>query len=660
MITSLLSRAPGEGFGAALRTRPEVLLFALTVTLGTQIIRAFFPLLVNAYGARPGVTSMGLGLLAIGLFATAALSAIPVRLLGARRALLVTAGALALARLGAQFAPPMAAFWFTALGVVAFAWTLPVLLAVLRGTAPEAATALGGAFVLGLALEVTLSGLFWSWDPIWQRTFWAYAAALVLLAIYVSSLRGVAYVWFLGRLAEEGGRWREQTDAPGAWTLAGLAPLLFLHLIVFHNTARLTAVTGWPFPAALLFILLIDVLALIVMERLTSAGTIVLAGLVMIPTAYLAHGAGAGAAASWAVGSLASAVVAAAVLGAQGRGALKAGLAHTAGGWGTGMFLLVVAIFLYYIAYERRLPFENAVLVPVLAAIAALAALGGPHSASAPRDAATPLPWRIPRAALLLLVPVLLWITARPPQPVAGTGFPIRVMSFNLHQAIDINGRHDLEAFARAIEASGAEVLAVQEVSRGWLISGSTEMLTWLSRRLGMVYVWSPAADAVFGNAVLSRRPLAFGDRVAFPRGAAPIRRGGLRAEVDLGGGARLAVIGVHFHNQRVLDLPADELRAAQAQALAAFWNRQDRTVVMGDLNSVPESAALAVLKEAGLRDTFERGGGEPPGLTFLEFGRPVRRIDYILVSPDLTAREFITFSEALSDHLGVAVTISP
>jgi endonuclease/exonuclease/phosphatase family metal-dependent hydrolase len=116
----------------------------------------------------------------------------------------------------------------------------------------------------------------------------------------------------------------------------------------------------------------------------------------------------------------------------------------------------------------------------------------------------------------------------------------------------------------------------------------------------------------------------------------------------------------VHFHNQRVLDLPADELRTAQAQALVAFWNRQDRTVVMGDLNSVPESRALAVLKGAGLRDAFELGGGEPPGLTFLEFGQPVRRIDYILVSPDLTVQEFKTFPEALSDHLGVAATISP
>jgi endonuclease/exonuclease/phosphatase family metal-dependent hydrolase len=138
------------------------------------------------------------------------------------------------------------------------------------------------------------------------------------------------------------------------------------------------------------------------------------------------------------------------------------------------------------------------------------------------------------------------------------------------------------------------------------------------------------------------------------------MRRGGLRAEVDVGGGSQLRVIGVHFHNQRVLDLPADELRTVQAEALVAFWNREDRTVVMGDLNSVPDSGALAVLKEAGLRDAFELGGGERPGLTFLEFGRPVRRIDYILLSPDLTAREFRTFPEALSDHLGIAATLSP
>lgn len=48
-----------------------------------------------------------------------------------------------------------------------------------------------------------------------------------------------------------------------------------------------------------------------------------------------------------------------------------------------------------------------------------------------------------------------------------------------------------------------------------------------------------------------------------------------------------------------------------------------------------------------------------PSGLTFLEFGKPVRRIDYILVSPDLTARDFTTFPKALSDHLGTAATLS-
>lgn len=202
-------------------------------------------------------------------------------------------------------------------------------------------------------------------------------------------------------------------------------------------------------------------------------------------------------------------------------------------------------------------------------------------------------------------------------------------MSFNLHQAIDITGRHDLEAFARQIEASGAEVIVAQEVSRGWLISGSTEMLTWLSRRLGMVYFWSPATDAVFGNAILSRRPMTLRDRVTLPRGAAPMRRGGLRAEIDLGGGDRLTVIGAHFHNQRVLDLPADEIREQQAQALVAFWNRQERTVVMGDLNSAPGSRALTILKEAGLGDAFELGGGAPlrPHLPGVRQTRPPDRL---------------------------------
>ena len=58
------------------------------------------------------------------------------------------------------------------------------------------------------------------------------------------------------------------------------------------------------------------------------------------------------------------------------------------------------------------------------------------------------------------------------------------------------------------IEEQQPDIVALQEVTRGWVIYGSFDMLVWLSQRLDMPYVYGPAADSVWGNAILSRYPM--------------------------------------------------------------------------------------------------------------------------------------------------------
>ena len=225
-------------------------------------------------------------------------------------------------------------------------------------------------------------------------------------------------------------------------------------------------------------------------------------------------------------------------------------------------------------------------------------------------------------------------------------------MSYNLHQGYATSGAQDLEALARTVEAAGAEVVALQEVSRGWVINGSTEMLTWLARRLRMPYVWGPAADPIWGNAILARRPILDSANAELPRGGAPMRRAVLWAEVDLGRGERLRVIATHFHHVE----EEGRIREPQAAAIVRLWNRRERTVMMGDLNATPEAREIAMLKDAGLRDAFTLAG-QGSGLTYSSEA-PERRIDYIWVSPDLKARDFRILPGQASDHLGIAVTV--
>lgn len=623
--------------------RLDILFTALTVALGLQTLRAFFPLIVYVFGTRPGVTSIQMGLLAIAVFSTAWLAAVPRRVVGPHRAVGFLAAVLVLTRVLTQFANPGIMLWLALAGTVAFLWTVPGLLVLARGAGPAGGVRLAVGWLLGFALDTAVAGAFWTWDAVWQRAPLPVLLTLALALVYarvIRSLRG----WSANPE-------RADVNMGDALLLAALGPLMLLHALIFQNVARLTAVTGWPQVFALLVVLAADAVAIVVALRVRSGPAAVVAAILLAPVASVAHGTGPAAALAWVIGTWLSAIVLTTILIRQTTGTPRPGLARTAIGWGVAMLLFAVPAFLYYVGYDLALPFENAALVPVLALAAALSILPVMRASAAPVIAARPHGLGRP-ALILLAVPLILWVWARPPEAQSGTGWPVRVMSYNLHQGYGTDGAQNLDALAATIAASGAEVVALQEVSRGWLINGSTEMLTWLSRRLRMPFAWGPAADAVWGNAILSRRPILASGHIELPRGGVPMRRSALWAEVDLGAGQRLLVIGVHFHH-----VEADShVRVPQAAALLDLWRRRPRAVIMGDLNATPEAREIAMLRNAGLRDAFVLAG-QGDGFTYSS-ARPYQRIDYIWVSPDLSARDFVTMPGQASDHLGIAVTV--
>ncbi|MGH2403776.1 MAG: hypothetical protein ACRDGN_04850, partial [bacterium] len=236
--------------------KKETLMAALTTMLGLQTLRAFFPLVVYVYGTRPGVTSIDMGILAIGVFSTAALAAVPHRIFGPSFGLYLSAAVLVLLRLAAQFAEPRYALTYTAAATVAFLWTIPGLLAAVRSGGAETTARVGVGLIVGLALDAAIAGVFGTWDPIWQLWDRMPAATIVTVGI------ALAYSLLYPRVSHASGD-RLDTDVSlaNAAALIGLGPILFLHMLIFHNPARLAAVMGWPLPAALLWVLAIDVLA---------------------------------------------------------------------------------------------------------------------------------------------------------------------------------------------------------------------------------------------------------------------------------------------------------------------------------------------------------------------------------------------------------------
>ena len=685
-MTTIRAPLPLRAGGGAPLVAAELVLPALTALSGLQLLRLMMATVIGVYRDRLGAPLTSLALFAFLVVGLGFLAAPVARLLGRRRALLVGAAGVALVRLVVQVVPDPLARWLLApAGVVLFLWFVPLWLV-------RDGRGFGLALLVGLAVDTALAGLGGSWDYAWSITPWTVALATALAA---AALWALAALPDRGRVAGPDGRWARLP-------LAGIGPALFLHALIWQNLGWQATLSGRSQALAFAVVMLANLAAL------AAGAATALAREVRWPVAGTAL-----AGLAVAVALAQSATLAACVLAQAATAVLvvlivrratdpgtgeAVRLGPVAAAWAGGMSLFVLLVFAYYAAYDVVLPFGNR-LLPALAALllaaAAIVAMGGAglpgrdpgavetrhrspdSSATLPTGALATgeglsaaatdgglsattraaRPYLILVGVVLLLAPVLFWVTA--PDPVAAAPAPaVRVMSYNLHFGFDVRGWSDLEGIARAIEASGAEVVGLQEVSRGWYVNGSTDMLAWLQRRLRMPHArFAGASDEIWGNAVLSRYPIVAGEVMRLPREGVPLRRNALGVELDLGGGRRLDVVVTHLHH--VEGPEGARVRLAQLPPLLERVAGRPATVLLGDFNAEPGSAEIALVRGAGLTDAFVAGGGRPADERTWPSDRPDRRIDYIWLSGDLAASGFAATPGTASDHRGIAVTVT-
>jgi len=644
------------------RTRSRVLLDmalpALTVVFGLQTLRVLLPLVVNNYGVRPGVTTISVGIYGFAVFLSAFLTAALYRFLGRRAMLILTAGGLGILRLALQFSPlPCLSLKLATEGAVFFIFFLPTYLARARARGAEGTGDYALAILLGLALDTAIYGAARTYDLAWQRGAGPAIVTVLLVLVQLAALTRAS------RRSEA----HEHTDVPmgSALPFMAMGPLLFLEGQILQNLAQVTARSGWSQPLAFGWIMLSNLAAvalatlLIAEHRWQRWPVALLCGLGLLVATWPPSATG------WVVplgillGQIGAALLLALVLLAQGHRVERKGLWRTTVAYGLGMFLLVVFIFGYYSAYDLSLPYDNAILVPVAALVATLCALGA--SLKAPSEQPSARNWApMWSAAAFLLLPLIAWATWSAPGPIRGpshprataSGWPLRIMTYNLHQGFSTEGYLGMEALARVIDGTGADVVANQEVSRGWYINSSLDMLPWLSRRLDMPWLFGPAADPIWGNAILSRYPVLEHGRGMLPQGQGVMKRGYLWARLDMGNGDDLLVIATHLHH-----IETDhQTHLLQVKALLDFWGGRERTIILGDMNSWPDSPEMELFRQAGLKDAFaEIGHGD--GYTFAS-NDLYERIDYLWLTPDLKASELMIPESTASDHLGVAITV--
>ena len=638
----------------------EVGLPALTVLFGIQALRVFLPGLVWLLGDRMGLGEALLGTIALLVFLAAFLAGGLQRLLGNRLLILVTAGGLGLLRLLMQgwSDKPVLDLSLAMAGMALFVVFVPTYLRRVRrsGSAGTGRFALG--LLLGLVLDTALHGAFHTYDISWQPGLLPLLLTLLLVVVQWILLTGITLVRNADVPQEAGGP-ADKRPLANQFPLVAIGPFLFLQVVVLQNIARAATLTGWPLPMAFGWTLLAQLAGLGAAAWLLSRprhnlwllALVSGVGLVAILAIPYPEGAALTAPLILAGQVLLSLLITLVFVGI-GVDAPKTAFSSTTVANALGMILVLLFIMGYYLVYYLKLPYSNTILEPVAAFLVAACALG---SATALRKGTGGIhrAWLTAVLVLpLLMLPLAGVITWRAPTAVSGEGFPVRLMTYNLHNGFNTEGYLAMEDIAQVIEESDPDIVALHEVSRGWVISGRLDMLSWLSERLDMPYVFGPTADPFWGNAILSRYPIVEYTHYDLPPRDLPVLRGFTAAVVDLGNGDRLQVIATHFHH-----VEGDTgIRLLQSREIINFWGGDGHTVLVGDLNAEPHAPEMEILRQAGLVDVV--AGIEPPPVYTWPSVNPSQRIDYIWVSQDLKVTDIRVPVSNASDHLPVVAEI--
>lgn len=632
---------------------PLIGLITLTTLFGIETIRILLSLLMYVLRDRFSFNAIQIGIIALSLFALSFLAAILCRMMGARRFLAISAGGVGLLRLAIQWWSGDPVVDLALAIAITFLFTLfwPALLGLLHQHNGRLFGDAGLGLLAGLAFDVALHGTYYTLDMAWQ-TDWGTAVLLLLL---------VSGQWFCLRLV-----WQslpnQTKDLPIGQAIAWLAigPFLFLYLVVLGNVARFTVLIGWSQTAVYAWVLGSQLTGLLVGQLLLSKPNRQVYSLLALGSGALlvlllafSPQTGWAAAVLGLLQTLSTAVLFIILVQSLGLGDGRVGLRNLTIGNGLGWLLLVIFAFLFYAGYDIALPFANDSLLPAAALVLTLAILGATRAIRTDEKSAIPIAWQPTLLLLALLaLPLVQWWTAPQPTAVAPKSLPIRAMTYNIHNGFDPMGNLGLEAIAQVIEAQQPDVVALQEVSRGWVINGSADTLLWLANRLEMPYVYGPTTGPLWGNAILSRLPLQDVLLHPLPPDDLLLQRGVIGARYALADGQSLNVFATHYHH------PDDgsAVRLLQSQAVNDVWGERPFSLFMGDLNAEPTAPEIELLSHAGWQDVVALSQISPDAT--YDSLTPSRRIDYIWISPDLTAVNVVIPTQPASDHLPIAATI--
>nr|WP_231641274.1 endonuclease/exonuclease/phosphatase family protein [Saccharomonospora sp. NB11] len=244
----------------------------------------------------------------------------------------------------------------------------------------------------------------------------------------------------------------------------------------------------------------------------------------------------------------------------------------------------------------------------------------------------------------------------------------LRVMTYNIHTGIGVDGRADLERIAAVVRQADVDVVGLQEVDVHWSDrSAYADQVAELARLTGMSAFFAPIYDLDpepgheerrrYGVAILSAHPILSTTNHRITRWSTVDPD----AEPEPGPGFAEVVLSVHGRPVHVysthLDYrPDPSVRQRQVEDTLHILGRQPESapqVLLGDFNAEPSAPELAPLF-AHVRDAWRVPDS---GLTF-PADDPVKRIDYVTVAGPVRVLDAAVPVTTASDHRPVVATL--
>ncbi len=239
----------------------------------------------------------------------------------------------------------------------------------------------------------------------------------------------------------------------------------------------------------------------------------------------------------------------------------------------------------------------------------------------------------------------------------------LRIMTYNVHSCIGMDGKLDAERIARVIARARPDVVALQELDVGRSRTAGMDQAHLIAHYLEMEFQFHPALhleEERYGDAILTHLPqrlVKAGPLPGLVNKPLLEPRGALWVAIDLHG-KEVQVINTH------LGLHPRERMAQVAALLGSDWLAHEEcrgpVILCGDFNALPSSSVCRRL--AGrLKDVqIEAQRHRPKGTYAGRF--PTLRIDHIFTGPGLEVIGIEVpgseLARSASDHLPLIAEI--